>query len=111
MQNERYFVEVTDSLKSTLVHKVNHPLFRIFSFVCTSKLTFHAGKLTRCRHPKGLGQDRENSLERAPLIQSNLLKTNEDLKSRNFTDSYMVGETNLPPTMQTCVNFLKFAEL
>ena len=69
MQNERYFVEVTDSLKSILVHEVNHPLFRIFSFVCTGKLTFHASKLARCRHPKGLGQDRENPLERAPLIQ------------------------------------------
>ena len=80
-----YFVEVTDSLKSTLVHKVNHPLFRIFSFVCAGNLTFHAGKLTRSRHPKALGQDRENPLEKGlkfskiAKIESNLLKTNEDI--------------------------------
>ena len=73
------------------------PLFHLFTVFFLSS-TFDMNQL--------------GTLERAPLIiiiitiitefESYLSKTNEDSisKSRNFPDIHMVGDTNLPPTIQ-----------
>ena len=47
-------------------------------------------------------------------FESDLLKAYKDTapqNSRNFTDVCMVGATNLPPIIQTSVNFRNFVEL
>ena len=44
-------------------------------------------------------------------FEIDLLKSNGSSKSRNFKDICMVRGTNLPPTLQSSVNFRNIAKL